>query len=122
VDGFPIAAPAVGGTSVYTPLADLADVPPGRLLSVCTPDGVQVVLVNVAGEICALRDECPHQQYALSAGELLADGTIECVWHGARFDCRTGAVRNPPAVDDVQTYAVRVENDRICVGPARALP
>lgn len=122
MDGSPLAATTVGSASAYKALADLADVPPGRLLSVCAPDGVQVVLMNVAGEICALRDECPHQQYALSAGELLDDGTIECVWHGARFDCRTGAVCNPPAVDDVQTYAVRVENGRICVGPAGARP
>lgn len=122
MDGSPSAGAAVGSASPYKPVADLADVPPGRLLSVCAPDGVSVVVMNVRGDICALRDECAHQQYALSAGELLDDGTIECVWHGARFDCRTGAVRNPPAVEDVQTYAVRVENGQICVGPAGARP
>jgi nitrite reductase/ring-hydroxylating ferredoxin subunit len=51
----------------------------------------------------------------LSAGEVLSDGTIECPWHGARFDCVTGAVRRGPAVDDVKAYAVRVEGDTVLV-------
>jgi 3-phenylpropionate/trans-cinnamate dioxygenase ferredoxin subunit len=101
----------------FAPVALLADVPPGRLLSVRAPGGEQVVLTNVEGEIGALLDRCSHQEYALSAGEVLDDGTIECVWHGARFDCRTGAVRGPPAVEDVPAFAVRVEGDAILLGP-----
>lgn len=98
-------------------MAKLDDVPPGQLLSVRLPAGDQVVLANVDGTICALLDQCSHHQYALSAGELLSDGLIECVWHGAQFDCRTGAVRSLPAVEDVPTYAVKVEGDTILVGP-----
>ena len=98
-------------------MATLAEVPPGRLLSVRAPDGEQVVLTNVGGEIGALLDRCSHQEYALSAGEVLDDGTIECVWHGARFDCRTGAVRGLPAVEGAPAYTVRVEGDAILLGP-----
>jgi 3-phenylpropionate/trans-cinnamate dioxygenase ferredoxin component len=101
----------------FTPVATLADVPPGRLLSVRAPNGEQVVLMNAGGEIGALLDRCSHQEYALSAGEVLDDGTIECVWHGARFDCRTGAVRGLPAVEPVPAFAVRIEGDAILLGP-----
>jgi 3-phenylpropionate/trans-cinnamate dioxygenase ferredoxin subunit len=101
----------------FTPVATLADVPPGQLLSICAPNGEQVVLVNVDGEIGALLDRCSHQEYALSAGEILDDGTIECVWHGARFDFQTGAVRGLPAVEPVPAFAVRVDGDAILLGP-----
>jgi 3-phenylpropionate/trans-cinnamate dioxygenase ferredoxin subunit len=83
------------------------------------PSGEQVVLVNMQGEICALEDRCSHETYELSAGELLPDGTIECVWHGARFDCRTGAACHPPAIESVATYPVRVADGTIFVGPRR---
>jgi len=52
---------------------------------------------------------------ALSAGEILPDGTLECPWHGAQFDCRTGAVRRGPAEDDALVHAVRLEGDRVLV-------
>jgi 3-phenylpropionate/trans-cinnamate dioxygenase ferredoxin subunit len=109
-------SPGHGG---YSPVAQAADIPPGALLSVRLPTGVQVVLMNVGGEICALHDNCSHESYALSAGELLSDGTIECVWHGARFDCRTGAACHPPAIDGVASYPVRVEHGTVLVGPRR---
>jgi 3-phenylpropionate/trans-cinnamate dioxygenase ferredoxin subunit len=108
--------------TAYSPVALASDVPPGELLSVRMPTGEQVVLMNVDGEICALRDSCSHESYALSAGELLPDGTIECVWHGARFDCRTGAATRAPAVDSVAAFAVRIEQGTILIGPRRPPP
>ena len=33
---------------------------------------------------------CTHAEFLLSDGTLRNDGTLECAWHGARFDCRTG--------------------------------
>ncbi len=106
---------ATNGT--FHPVARAADIRPGALLSVRLPSGDQVVLMNVDGEFCALQDCCSHEAYELSAGELLPDGTIECVWHGARFDCRTGEARHAPAIDDVPAYAVRVEDGVVLVGP-----
>ena len=70
----------------FAPVARLSEVPPGQLLSICAPNGEQVVLTNADGEIGALLDCCSHHEFALSAGEILDDGTIECVFHGARFD------------------------------------
>jgi 3-phenylpropionate/trans-cinnamate dioxygenase ferredoxin subunit len=108
-----------GDRGAFAAVGRLTDVPPGALLSARLPSGEQVVVMNVDGEICALRDCCSHEEFALSAGEILPDGTIECVWHGARFDCRTGAVRHPPAVVDVASYDVAVDGDMIMVGPPR---
>jgi 3-phenylpropionate/trans-cinnamate dioxygenase ferredoxin component len=101
----------------FTPVAAAADIKPGTLRSVRLPTGEQVVVMNVEGDICALEDSCSHEAYELSAGVLLPDGTIECVWHGARFDCRTGAACHPPAIDGVSPYAVRVVDGTILIGP-----
>jgi len=103
----------------FVRVAAVSDVPPGTLLSVRLPDGDQVVLANDGGTVHALRDRCSHEEYALSAGELLPDGSIECVWHGARFDCRTGEARRGPAFEDVATYAVRIEGGAVLVAPRR---
>lgn len=101
----------------FAPVARLDELPPGTLLGVTTPDGRRVCLVNVDGAVRALRDECTHQAFPLSAGELLADGSVQCAWHGARFDAHSGCVRCGPAVDPVARYAVAVADGVIHVGP-----
>jgi nitrite reductase/ring-hydroxylating ferredoxin subunit len=101
----------------FARVAKVTDVPEGTLLGVVTPSGERVCLVNDGGLIRAVGDECPHQGFALSSGELLGNGTIECVWHGARFDCRTGQVCRGPAEDPVPVFPVRIEDDRVLVGP-----
>lgn len=93
------------------PVAKLADLPPGGLLSVAF-DGVQVLLAHVEGEIHAVRDECSHEAAKLSDGELMGD-TVECPWHFSRFCLRTGTALDFPAVDPVDTYEVRVEDGQI---------
>lgn len=96
--------------------ADLAE---GEVLGVETPGGEKVCLVNRKGEICAVHDVCTHAEFPMHEGSLLPDGTLECVWHGARFDPRTGAATRGPAVDPLPTYAVRVVDGEIRVGPRR---
>lgn len=102
----------------FEDVAGVDEVPEGSLLGVMTQRGEPVCLFNHRGTIGAVRDVCTHAEFAMSEGVLCGDGTIECVWHGARFDCRTGGVRRGPAVDALPTYAVRVEGGRILVGPA----
>lgn len=101
----------------FVAVATMADLPDGELIAVDAPDGEPVCLVNMGGVIYALHDCCPHQEFPISSGVLMKDGTIECPLHGARFDARTGRVCEGPALDDVARYAVRVERDTILVGP-----
>lgn len=35
---------------------------------------------------CALLDRCPHRNVPLSIGKTASDGTVECAYHGWRFD------------------------------------
>lgn len=101
----------------FVRVARLDELPEGALLAVVTPSGERVCLLNDNGVVLAVGDECPHQGFALSSGELFGDGTIECVWHGARFDCRSGAVLRGPADAPLPRYAARVVGDDVLVGP-----
>ena len=102
----------------FADVAAVADVPVGELLGVTLPDGVPVCLYNRNGQIGAVGGVCTHAEFAMSSGVLHADGTIECVWHGAQFDCRTGAVRRQPATEALPVFDVRVEGDRVFVAMA----
>lgn len=101
----------------FEPLARVDDIPEEGLLGVRKATGERICLVRTSGRILALSDVCSHQDFPLSEGNLLPGGEVECVWHGARFDVRTGAACHPPAVDSVPVYAVRIDGDRVLVGP-----
>lgn len=97
----------------WVKVAAEADCPVGELKGVAA-DGVSVVLANVEGRVCALRDQCSHENYPLSDGEL--DGEqIVCVYHGARFDACTGARKTLPAVLPVQSFPVEIRNGDVYV-------
>ena len=97
--------------SEFQTVAQLEDVPENALVPI-ELDGVSVVLANSEGEILALHNQCSHEEYPLSEGELV-NGQVECLLHGARFDLRSGAAKALPAVRPVKSYECRVENGAI---------
>jgi len=105
------------GSDEFVDVAGLDEVPETGVLGVEGPGGQSICLVRFACQVSAFLDECTHQAFPLSLGEVRPDGSLECVWHGARFDCLTGAVRREPATDDLTRYPVRVDGGRIFVGP-----
>ena len=100
-------------------VASIAELPEGTLLGVMRSSGAAVCLFNDAGRIGAIADLCTHQAFPLSQGMLQPDGAVQCSWHGAKFDCLTGRVREGPAVDPIRVYETRVRDGEIWVGPAR---
>jgi len=57
---------------------------------------------------------CTHEDVHLVDG-LVMETTIECPKHSSVFDVRTGAVETPPACEDLNTFATKVENGRVYV-------
>ncbi len=94
-------------------VASVAECPAGQLKGV-RAEGLQVVLANVDGTIYALEDQCSHEEYPLSDGEL-DGGDVICVYHGARFDACTGARKALPAVLPVKSYPVEVRDGDVYV-------
>jgi 3-phenylpropionate/trans-cinnamate dioxygenase ferredoxin subunit len=97
----------------FSRVAAEADLPPNSLTAV-EVNGVRVCLVYVNGQVHAFKDNCSHRDFPLSAGTL-EDGTIECAWHGARFDVTTGRAVRLPAIKPIRQYDVKVENGEIFV-------
>jgi nitrite reductase/ring-hydroxylating ferredoxin subunit len=97
----------------YARVAGLDELPPGALKA-ARVDGIALVLSNVEGEIYALEDNCSHQHFPLSRGELL-DHELTCDWHGACFDVRTGEALTLPAVLPVRTFEVQLRGNDILV-------
>ena len=99
--------------ALWVRVANDGDCPRGKLKFVMA-DGMPVVLANVEGSICALRDRCSHEDFPLSDGELDGD-EIVCIYHGARFDACTGARKSLPAVRPVQSFPVEIRDGEIFV-------
>lgn len=68
------------------------------------------------GTATAIEDRCPHRKYPLSLGRLEEDGTLECNYHGYRFD-GTGTCVGVAEQSDQPKAAVRrfplVERDGV---------
>ncbi len=94
-------------------VADLADLPPGRMAYV-EVDGLPIALANVEGTVFAFGDSCRHEGGPLSAGVLIGD-TVTCPWHGWTYNVRTGKAIVPPVGIRIPTYPVSVEDGRIMV-------
>jgi 3-phenylpropionate/trans-cinnamate dioxygenase ferredoxin subunit len=78
-------------------------------------NGRSLAVANLDGEnFYAIDNLCTHDGGPLGEGRL-ANGTVECPRHGARFDLKTGAVRALPAVRPVRTYPVTVEGEDVSV-------
>jgi 3-phenylpropionate/trans-cinnamate dioxygenase ferredoxin component len=103
----------------FEPVSSLSSLAVGSLAAVVLSSGQKVCLVRTAAGVCALADRCSHRDFPLSAGDVTADGLVECAWHGAQFDPTSGAMLIGPGGDDIPTFAVRIDGDTISVGPRR---
>ncbi len=75
-------------------------------------DEEPVVLVRQGQDVFAIGAVCTHYSGPLAEG-LVADGTIRCPWHHARFDLRTGEATGAPALNPVSCFNVVRDNDMV---------
>jgi nitrite reductase/ring-hydroxylating ferredoxin subunit len=89
-----------------------ADVPIGQGC-VVEAEGKTLALFNVDGAFYALENACAHRGGPLGEGDL--DGTVVvCPWHAWRWDVKTGANVNNPAVK-MPCFPVSVDDGRVFV-------
>lgn len=90
-------------------LGKIADVPPGRSKTFVS-QGKKILVANVAGDIKAYENFCPHM-----GGALRYDGKrLVCGWHGAQFDPATGEGKaNIVEGSKLTTLVVTVEGDAL---------
>jgi len=113
-------------------VARAAELPPGtrKLVRVGSRD---IVVLNVAGELFALSDACPHKGGSLFRGKLTGavassepghycyarrGEILRCPWHGWEFDVRTGKSWCDPERMRLRSYEVAIEpGAKLAAGP-----
>jgi len=76
--------------------------------------GEPVLLVHVEPNWFAVGGKCTHYGAPLDQGILVSE-TIRCPWHHACFELRDGAASRAPALNDLPSYDVAVENNVVRV-------
>lgn len=97
----------------FEKIAKVSDIAPGEVKAFVAGNEM-IAICNNGGKFYAFIDECSHQTLPLSDG-ILEGKTITCAYHGAEFDVETGEALCLPAVDRIETYEVKVEDDDIYV-------
>jgi len=79
-------------------------------------DGYRLCAVNIGGRFSVIDDECSHEDYSLSEGDVWPDECeIECPKHGSTFSLTTGEAHTLPATRPVSVYETRIEGDDVVV-------
>ena len=128
--------------SDFVEVAKTGEVELGKMKSVDV-NGVAVLIANVDGKFYAMDDRCGHMNAMLSMGKLRGK-IVVCPFHFAEFDVTTGQKIKDPEEEsfgdmskfpedlqkfmiyakklvdpvktyDMQTYEIKVENDKIFV-------
>lgn len=104
----------------YTPVATLAELPPGASRRVYA-GGEAVALFNVNGTVYAIANRCTHARASLSEGTVDPGRcTVTCPWHAGVFALESGQVLGGPPPAPVATYRVKIEGDTVLIAPAEA--
>jgi NADPH-dependent 2,4-dienoyl-CoA reductase/sulfur reductase-like enzyme/nitrite reductase/ring-hydroxylating ferredoxin subunit len=98
-------------------LSDLAEVRITKAMLGETP----VVLIRVGDAVRAFGGECPHAGAPLEEGAI-CNGRLICPWHKATFRIDDGALVEPPALDALTRYDVRIDRDRVTISSEALAP
>jgi NADPH-dependent 2,4-dienoyl-CoA reductase/sulfur reductase-like enzyme/nitrite reductase/ring-hydroxylating ferredoxin subunit len=93
------------------PLANTSDLRDGEMKEV-SAGGARILLARVGEEFHAVGAACPHYGAPLAEGALCGTRVV-CPWHHACFDVTTGDLEEPPALDSLPRYEVRIEGGRV---------
>ncbi len=79
-----------------------------------TVNETDIMLVRSKGQYYAVGAYCTHYQAPLVDG-VLSNNQIICPWHNAYFEINTGAQLEPPGLDSLPCFAVRIEGEDVIV-------
>jgi len=75
-------------------------------------EGTEIAIFNLEGEYYAIDNTCTHEGGPLDEGEVIGE-EVECPWHGAMFNIKSGEVTSEPAEENVTKYNVRIRGEVI---------
>jgi nitrite reductase/ring-hydroxylating ferredoxin subunit len=92
----------------------VGDLAPDTALQIHIEGRAPIALFNIDGQFHAIDDTCSHGAASLCEG-YVENGVVECPFHSATFDIRTGEALTAPASQPVKTYPIRVEAGAVYV-------
>ncbi|HDL03782.1 MAG TPA: non-heme iron oxygenase ferredoxin subunit [candidate division Zixibacteria bacterium] len=100
-------------TGQFVKVCSLDDIEERRTRAV-EIDGRTILLARLNGHVYALQNMCTHDGGVLGEADIV-EREIECPRHGARFNVTTGEATRMPAVAELETFEVKIENGNILV-------
>jgi NADPH-dependent 2,4-dienoyl-CoA reductase/sulfur reductase-like enzyme/nitrite reductase/ring-hydroxylating ferredoxin subunit len=97
----------------YVHVANTPDLRDGEMKEVSAGE-TRVLLARVDDRFHAVSATCPHYGAPLADG-VLCGTRVVCPWHHAAFNVVSGGLEEPPALDTLACYDVRVDGERIMV-------
>lgn len=99
--------------SSWITIAEDSEIPEGGRKAIVL-DRQPILLFKTEGIYYAVQNLCTHEALPLTEG-LLENHTLVCPFHGASFCIKTGEVLSPPAFMPLETYPVRVHEQKVQV-------
>ena len=103
----------------FVKVADKNELSPRRGKRV-TVESVEIALFTVEGQIYAVRNQCPHQQFPTLHEGILLGCQITCPMHGWTFDLKTGQGTNGGG--RLKRYEVKLVGSEVWVEQPRSDP
>jgi NADPH-dependent 2,4-dienoyl-CoA reductase/sulfur reductase-like enzyme/nitrite reductase/ring-hydroxylating ferredoxin subunit len=96
----------------FKEIAKKTDLKNGEMKSYEIDDKNRVLLCRINDEFFAVGALCTHYGAPLDEG-ILKNDTIICPWHHACFNAKSGNLLEPPAMDALPKYEVKMTGDSI---------
>jgi naphthalene 1,2-dioxygenase system ferredoxin subunit len=100
-------------STAWIDIASTADVPEEDVMGIDI-NAKSIALYQVDGEIFATDNICTHGNARLCDG-FLEGHEIECPLHQGKFDIRNGKAMCAPLTEDIRTYPVKIDGDRVFI-------
>jgi NADPH-dependent 2,4-dienoyl-CoA reductase/sulfur reductase-like enzyme/nitrite reductase/ring-hydroxylating ferredoxin subunit len=101
-------------------VAKTTDLKDGQMKPI-TVGNTKILLVRLDGTFYAIGSSCPHYGAPLEEGVLCGD-RIVCPWHESCFNVTNGALLEPPALDDLPQFNVRISSNDLLVSVPEESP
>ena len=98
----------------FKEIARTDDLKNGEMKSYKIDDDHSVLLCRINDEYSAVGASCTHYGAPLGEGVLKGE-TIICPWHHACFHAKNGDLLEPPAMDALPTFELKIEGNKISI-------
>ncbi|MEH2168682.1 MAG: FAD-dependent oxidoreductase [Nostoc sp.] len=94
-------------------VANINDLNDGEMQQVSVGE-TEILLSRIDGKFYAVGAHCSHYKAPLAEG-VLSGHHVVCPWHNAYYDVTTGDQQEPPGLDALSCYKVRIEGENVIV-------